>query len=344
MHFCVAGKVRVGALSDESFRSRRVRQGGVRQGGKARESPLSRAPHDEKTRRTRGHRRSLHFAILLVASFASRVVCHSTTAVGSTVEEEVLEVLERAAKWQLANVPPMRHWTEWPLAVFLVGLSALSTSARGSSPIWRKQLLDIASIKNKWQLGARTYHADDQVVAQVYLELYACSDDEYRDKVMIRAIHERFDSILKHPPKSANLTFVGRSKTDNWAWSDSLFMAPPAWIQLWSLTHNEVYRSHAITEFWRTTNFLFDADERLYYRDSNYFPPRKDENILVTRQWLGAGWACANVGTATGKRRGPSSFGKALCCPRRKNQRAAKRRQRRLECEFARTRLVLPRV
>ena len=242
----------------------------------------------------RGHRRSRHIAILLFASFAS-IVCQSTSAVGGTVEEEVLEVLERAAKWQLANVPPMRHWTEWPLAVFLVGLSALSTSVRGSSPIWRKQLLDIASIKNKWQLGARTYHADDQVVAQVYLELYASSDDEYRDKVMIRAIHERFDSILKHPPKSANLTFVGRSKTDNWAWSDSLFMAPPAWIQLWSLTHNEVYRSHAITEFWRTTNFLFDADERLYYRDSNYFPPRKEKNGMKIFWSRGNGWVLAGL-------------------------------------------------
>jgi unsaturated rhamnogalacturonyl hydrolase len=50
--------------------------------------------------------------------------------------------------------------------------------------------------------------------------------------------------------------------------------------------------THAVSEWWVTSDYLYDKDEHLYYRDSNYFDQREangKQGVLGTRQRLGDG-------------------------------------------------------
>jgi unsaturated rhamnogalacturonyl hydrolase len=48
-------------------------------------------------------------------------------------------------------------------------------------------------------------------------------------------------------------------------------MAPPTWLRLYAATDDTRYLDFAVTNFWRTTDFLYDKDEHLFFRDSTFF-------------------------------------------------------------------------
>ena len=126
---------------------------------------------------------------------------------------------------------------------------------------------------NAWQLGPRPYHADDHCVGQTYAELYFLRHDSR----MIAPLRERFDWILAHP-KDANLVFdLARNPDagDRWSWCDSLFMAPPAWVRLYAATGEKAYLDFAVEKWWQTSDYLYDKEEHLYFRDSTYFERRE---------------------------------------------------------------------
>ena len=52
--------------------------------------------------------------------------------------------------------------------------------------------------------------------------------------------------------------------------------------------------THALSEFWATTNFLYDPSERLYYRDSRFFALR-DANGRKVFWSRGNGWVFAGL-------------------------------------------------
>ncbi len=200
--------------------------------------------------------------------------------------EAVPKVMQAVADWQLAN-PSERATTDWTHGALFAGLSAWA----GMAPT--DEYFDAClgfGLKNNWQLAARkekdayVFHADDHAVAQMYLQLY----EKYRDPDMIAPLIKTFDYILANQPNTPLTHDKGVHKR-RYNWCDALFMAPPVWTRLASLTGNSAYLDYMNKEWWATTDYLYDEEEHLYFRDDRYFEKREANGKKIF--WCrGNGW------------------------------------------------------
>ncbi|MBU6408799.1 MAG: DUF4861 family protein, partial [Verrucomicrobia bacterium] len=111
---------------------------------------------------------------------------------------------------------------------------------------------------------------------------------------MIAPLRKKFDYILANPPTTTlNFSQSGHGQ-QGWSWCDSLFMAPPAWVRLYAATGNQGYLDFAVKNWWRTTGYLYDKKENLFFRDSTYFDKREPngEKVFWSR---GNGWVLAGL-------------------------------------------------
>ena len=71
-------------------------------------------------------------------------------------------------------------------------------------------------------------------------------------------------------------------------------MAPPTWMRLYAATGDERYLDFAVTNWWRTTDYLYDKDEHLFFRDSTFFDKREvnGQKVFWSR---GNGWVMAGL-------------------------------------------------
>ncbi|HXR49076.1 MAG TPA: glycoside hydrolase family 88 protein [Candidatus Limnocylindrales bacterium] len=215
-----------------------------------------------------------------------------TASLSSAVKPyAVLTAMQRVADWQLAHSDTNRP-TGWVEAAGDAGMMALAGIS--GDPKYREAMLAKGNANN-WNLAAyqgRKYHADDQCEGQIWTELYFL----YRENRMISPLRERFDFILAHPSDAPGLDFTqphGKAQ-ELWSWCDSLFMAPPTWLRLYTVTGDERYLDFAVTNWWRTTDYLCDKNEHLFYRDSTYFDKREanGQKIFWSR---GNGWVMAGL-------------------------------------------------
>ncbi len=224
-----------------------------------------------------------------VAGILLAATLHSPAQSAALAPKPILEVMQRVADWQLAN--PSKHKpTDWTCGAGDAGMMAL-VGISGDAK-YRDAMLAMGAT-NEWKLGARKFHADDHAVGQTYAELYFL----YREPKMIAPLRERFDSILAEPSKVESLDFAQLPKGiagENWSWCDSLFMAPPAWVRLTAATGDEKYLNFAMKEWWRTTDYLYDKDEHLFFRDSTYFKKTEANGKKVF--WSrGNGWVMGGL-------------------------------------------------
>jgi rhamnogalacturonyl hydrolase YesR len=151
--------------------------------------------------------------------------------------------------------------------------------------------------KNSWSYNInknpiKRYFADDYCVGQLYVELYR----KYRDKKMIEPIRNYFDRIMNDPAKG-DLKFGDTkdySSTQRWSWCDALFMGPTVWAKIANVTGKKTYLDFMYQEYKATTDYLYDKDEDLYFRDSNYFT-RKENNGEKVFWGRGNGWVFAGL-------------------------------------------------
>jgi unsaturated rhamnogalacturonyl hydrolase len=232
--------------------------------------------------------------LFLAASFQLRaqdlVTDLITTNNSSAITpQSVLSVMQRAADWELAHLDDNKRGPkDWVAGTFDAGLMSL-VGISGDTK-YRDAALTIAE-KNNWELGPHKYMADDQCVGQMYAELYLL----YRDPKMIAPMQKHLDAILANPPTNTDLNFSqpGHGQ-DNWNWCDSLFMAPPTWMRLYAATGDERYMNFAVSNWWRTTDYLYDKDEHLYFRDSTYFT-KKEANGQKVFWSRGNGWVMGGL-------------------------------------------------
>jgi unsaturated rhamnogalacturonyl hydrolase len=201
---------------------------------------------------------------------------------------EVLSIMERVADWQLAH-PSVHPTTDWTQAAGDAGMMALVGMSGDSK--YRDALLAMGEA-NGWKPGPRLYNADDLAIGQAYAGLYFL----YRDPKMIAPLRSRLDAILSAPPNVESLDFHQPydQVSQLWSWCDSLFMAPPVWMQVYAATGDERYLDFALKNWWRTTDYLYDPSEHLYFRDSTYFDRRETngKKIFWSR---GNGWVMAGL-------------------------------------------------
>jgi len=196
--------------------------------------------------------------------------------------QAVLAAMQRVADWQLAHPITLRP-TGWICSVGDVGMMALAGIS--GDPKYRDAMLAKGET-NAWalpQYQGRKYHADDQCYGQVCAELYFL----YRDNRMIAPMREHFDWILANPAPPQNRD--RQLGDDQWNWCDALFMAPPTWTRLYAATGDERYLNFAVTNWWRTTDYLYSTNDHLYFRDSTFF--NKSETNGAKVFWSrGNGW------------------------------------------------------
>ena len=212
-----------------------------------------------------------------------------TTSLSSEIKPlAVLTAMQRVADWQLAH-PSRERSDGWIQAAGYAGMMALAGISGDTK--YRDAMLAMGE-GNGWQPGARMYHADDQCVGQTYAELYFL----HRDPKMIAPMRERFDAILAKPSAAPSLDFALPEKKalEQWSWCDSLFMAPPTWLRLYAATDDSRYLDFAVTNWWRTTDYLYDKDEHLFFRDSTFFKKREanGQKVFWSR---GNGWVMGGI-------------------------------------------------
>ena len=205
---------------------------------------------------------------------------------------EVKEVMQKVADWQIAHYRDLysnhkepHHSLDWTNGALYVGM--VKWAAMADDDKYYTWLRDIGE-KHDWKLHERKYHADDHTVGQFYLELYR----KYRHTEMIEPTKEQFDFIILHPALTS-LQWNTPYSLDRWNWCDALFMSPPVWAKLYNITGDKKYLDFMMAEYKATTDFLFDAEENLYYRDENYIG--KLDNGTKIFWSRGNGWVFAGL-------------------------------------------------
>jgi rhamnogalacturonyl hydrolase YesR len=201
----------------------------------------------------------------------------------------ILSAMEKVADWQLTNASPSAaHYQEngWTYAAFYAGVMALDSIA-GSTKY--HDAMAAEGKKLDWQTGRRQYHADDYCVGQMYLELYM----KDHDPAMLGPIKAKLDYILEHP-STESLDFSKKGKADRFWWCDALFMGPPTWARMYKATADKKYLDFMDKEWWAASDFLYDKDEHLFFRDSRYFT-QKEANGKKIFWSRGNGWVMAGL-------------------------------------------------
>jgi len=225
----------------------------------------------------------------LACIVASLCVAASAQAAGTEAQvlapSAVMATMEKVADWQLANPAtyPLDDWTQGVGDAGFMALAGISGSDK-----YREAMRAVGE-KNHWRLGPSMFHADDYVVGQTYAELYLHT----RQPQMIAPMRAQFDYMLANPrPGSLNWKTPGVQQ--RWAWCDALFMGPPAWARLTTATGDQRYLDFAIKNWWLTSDYLYDKQEHLYYRDSRFFEQREANGKKVF--WgRGNGWVMGGL-------------------------------------------------
>jgi rhamnogalacturonyl hydrolase YesR len=244
-----------------------------------------------------GHGTPVALGILLLPACAaqrpsSQVAAPAGAQVQTVDPEAVKATLRRVADWQLANPVRFdpRNWAMAPLYDGLISASEATGDPRYLAAVVR------AGLRTLWQPGNATYHADDLADGQSWLRIYLMDP---KNPALLDPFKERFDQILAKPIRE-NLSFAQRPRTagvqptDRWTWSDALYMAPPTLGRLAEATHDDRYLKFLDSEFKATYDALFDAQEKLFYRDARFIDRRtaNGEKIFWSR---GNGWVYAGL-------------------------------------------------
>jgi unsaturated rhamnogalacturonyl hydrolase len=202
-------------------------------------------------------------------------------------------VLKAVAGYQMQK-PLEHHPADWTNGALYAGMAEWAFVARDDAYYeWLRE----AGNKNKWNYCVqdnplRSYHADDYCVGQMYIELYR----KYGVREMIKPVKVHLDMILRHPAKGP-LKFENTNtywSSQRWSWCDALFMGPTVWAKMANVTHKRKYLDFMYNEYKATTDYLFDKDEHLYFRDSNYFT-KKEANGAKVFWGRGNGWVFAGL-------------------------------------------------
>ncbi|HTN20225.1 MAG TPA: glycoside hydrolase family 88 protein [Pelobium sp.] len=205
-------------------------------------------------------------------------------------KDSVLQVMNKVAHWQINEWKEGRiiklPKTEWENGAMYTGFVALKKV--DPQPIYDKFLYNIGEELN-WNTGKNKLFADDYVVAQMYTAMYM----ENKEPKMIAKWQAQADSIV-NKPFAESLKIAPQITHREWAWCDALFMGPPGLAMLSRATGEIKYLKKADSLWWKTSNFLYDRKEHLYYRDSRFFDKieANGKKVFWSR---GNGWVLAGL-------------------------------------------------
>jgi rhamnogalacturonyl hydrolase YesR len=190
----------------------------------------------------------------------------------------VIALMRRACDYQLNEQAATPHKNDWIRATFYSGvLAAFRTT---NDPKYRDAAVKWSEA-SVWTPSPRDpRHADNQATIQVYAELYRMQKDPARIAPSLAVIDAQMAAPLP-----------GRKQ---WWWCDALFMAPPAYARLSAVTGSPKYVAFMNDQYWDSKEFLYDKEDRLFYRDRNYFnaKTKSGKKVFWSR---GNGWVIAGL-------------------------------------------------
>jgi len=205
---------------------------------------------------------------------------------GDTLTKEtVKKEMKLVADWQIAHKFTYPEY-DWTAGALFAGMAEWAKIA-GDESYWT-YLKGVGNRLN-WGHGPRLYHADDACIGQLYTELYR----KYGKQFMIQPTLSKFTYITDYPSNST-LEFTQKTASDRWAWCDAIFMGPTVWAKMYNITKDKRYSTFLDQEFKATTDYLYDKNEHLYYRDSRYFT-QTEKNGKKIFWGRGNGWVIAGV-------------------------------------------------
>ena len=191
------------------------------------------------------------------------------------------------AVWRWARSNPGRGpsvgWTEAPLYSGLLDYAELDHNEEARA--WVRAIGETKA----WKLGPRPFMADDHAVGQGYLQLYKID----KKPEQIAAVRAGIDAFATKS-HDESLEWKGGIHDREWAWCDALYMGPPTLAMLATATGDRKYLELMNRLWWKTSDYLLDPAENLFYRDSRYFTAREANGKKVF--WSrGNGWVLAGL-------------------------------------------------
>lgn len=234
--------------------------------------------------------KKLNYIVLILSTLG---FTNSLNATVPYTKEEVKQVMKNVADWQIAHQKAVKHHPlDWTNATLYIGMAKWAELADrvDKDETYYKWLVDIGN-RYSWKANKRMYHADDLAVCQMFIDVY----NKYKDKSMLKPTVERIDWILNNPSKgSLIIDYANQTTLDRWSWCDALFMAPPIFTRLYKETGDKKYLQFMDEEFKASTIFLYDLEERMFFRDSRYFYQREANGKKVF--WgRGNGWVLGGL-------------------------------------------------
>ena len=198
---------------------------------------------------------------------------------------QIQRTLEGAAQWQITHPNESVGLRWWHMAPYYDGLIELSKVT--GDPRYLTEVMARGE-QTGWALGDRKYHADDHAVGHAWLDIYAM-DPERNDRMEF--VKKRMDEVIASPvSKQLRFGIDGYPDvTERWSWCDALYMAPPTLAGLYALTGDAKYLRFMDHEYRWTYDELWDADEKLFYRDAR-FPGKLTEQGKKVFWSRGNGW------------------------------------------------------
>jgi rhamnogalacturonyl hydrolase YesR len=186
-------------------------------------------------------------------------------------------MMQKVFTWQVKNPLEVNLGEDWARAVLYSG--AMRAFEHTQNKKYLKAAMKYADSVN-YVAGKRFRHADDMTRGQAFIKIYQVK----KKPKMLNGIKGRIDSLIQDPKP-------GR---EDWWWCDALFMEPPVLVLLSKETKDPKYNNYLNKMWWDATDFLFDKEENLYYRDKNFFNKRSinGKKVFWSR---GNGWVMGGL-------------------------------------------------
>lgn len=233
-------------------------------------------------------------ALSILGLYPELSACQGLVGDKEARSEKVVQVrkyLDRVASWQLDSIEHkgLRHAArEWTSATLFTGMIEMTKLSGGER---YARYLESVGEQFDWKMYADKYryYADNYCVGQLYTWKY--SHDKNTGYI---ADFARLADTLVRRPHSESLAWKNDIALREWAWCDALFMGPPALSAIYKVTDNLQYLDLVDTLWWKTTNYLYNPKESLFYRDQSYFDKKESngEDVFWSR---GNGWVLAGL-------------------------------------------------
>ncbi|MGF6846414.1 unsaturated rhamnogalacturonyl hydrolase [Chitinophaga sp. W3I9] len=214
---------------------------------------------------------------------------HATAFTDAYTAAAVRAQMEKVASWQWRHIAE-NGWnhapTDWTNGAMYAGMMSLAQVT--SNPFFVDRLVQVGK-DNNWNTGPDRFFADEYCVGQLYSQL----NSVYKDPVMTDKFRKLADSIVA-APHTESLEWKNGVHHREWAWCDALFMGPPALAYLSTATGDPRYLATADKLWWKTTDYLYNKQDSLYYRDGSYIG-KKEKNGTNVYWSRGNGWVMGGL-------------------------------------------------